>query len=81
MYTAMANDFGSVNLGRNTCVCKPIAGVTNLRIGSLLNPPYSLLKSIILNGGPTGAVGAFIFVMAGVLTQVLVMAEMASMSV
>ena len=35
----------------------------------------------LLNGGPTGAIIAFPIVTFGVLTQVLVMAEMASMYV
>lgn len=33
----------------------------------------------LINGGPTGAIIAFPLVTCGVLTQVLVMAEMASM--
>ncbi|MCJ1313396.1 hypothetical protein MMC25_007074 [Agyrium rufum] len=39
----------------------------------------ALLQPLLLNGGPTGALAAFLFVMFGVLLQVLVMAEMASM--
>jgi choline transport protein len=37
------------------------------------------LRPPLINGGPTGAIAAYPFVMFGVLCQVLVMAEMASM--
>jgi hypothetical protein len=37
------------------------------------------LQMFLLNGGPTGMFAAFPIVTAGVLAQVLVMAEMASM--
>jgi hypothetical protein len=37
------------------------------------------LQYYMINGGPTGIIGAFIFVMCGVLSQAVVMAEMASM--
>jgi hypothetical protein len=39
------------------------------------------LQMFLLNGGPTGMFAAFPIVTVGVLTQVLVMAEMASMYV
>jgi len=41
----------------------------------------SALQPLLLNGGPSSAVVAYPIVMMGVLTQVLVMAEMASMYV
>jgi choline transport protein len=37
------------------------------------------LQMFLLNGGPTGMLAAFPIVTTGVLAQVLVMAEMASM--
>ena len=39
----------------------------------------ALLQPFLINGGPTGACAAFIYVIFGVLMQILVMAEMASM--
>ena len=45
-----------------------------------LHPPMSrLLQPFLINGGPAGAFAAFPFVIFGVLMQVCVMAEMASM--
>ena len=38
-----------------------------------------LLQPFLINGGPAGAFAAFPFVIFGVLMQVFVMAEMASM--
>lgn len=38
-----------------------------------------MLQPLMLNGGPTGAIAGYIYVFFGVLSQVLVLGEMASM--
>ncbi|KAI9843956.1 MAG: hypothetical protein M1837_005997 [Sclerophora amabilis] len=69
----------SADLGRVFGVRDPLADANFRRKVGLTVGPHRSLQALITNGGPTGAFGAYIFVMTGVLMQVLVMAEMASM--
>ena len=62
-------------------VRRPTADFVPRQNHPLMTYVCSLLQPLVTNGGPTGAVAAFLFVIAGVLTQVLVMAELASMLV